>query len=93
MAVTGDLEEARATSEPIPQSDVEAEKLERYARSPSPSRGPRLHASVYILYVRDSRLATRRLQYNKREQILTMTSSQELDLLLQHDHSFQQVAY
>jgi hypothetical protein len=56
MAVSGDLEEARATSEPVAQSEEQAEKLERYTRSPSPShaRGPRLHASVYILYVQNS---------------------------------------
>ncbi|KAH8733658.1 triose-phosphate transporter family-domain-containing protein [Ilyonectria robusta] len=44
MAVAGDLEEARTTSQPLPQSEEHAARLEKAV-----PEGRQLHASVYIL--------------------------------------------
>ncbi|KAH7008375.1 triose-phosphate transporter family-domain-containing protein [Ilyonectria destructans] len=44
MAVAGDLEEARTTSQPLPQSESHAARLEKATPD-----GRQLHASVYIL--------------------------------------------
>ncbi|KAI5461422.1 triose-phosphate transporter family-domain-containing protein [Mariannaea sp. PMI_226] len=52
MAIRGDLEEARVSSQPVPQSEEEAEKLDDGPSTPPSSeagRGLGLHASVYIL--------------------------------------------
>lgn len=46
MAVAGDLEEARTTSQPLPQSEEHAARLEKGV-----PEGRQLHPSVYILYV------------------------------------------
>lgn len=48
MAATGDLEEARATSHPVAQSEEEAEKWDT-TKEPADDGRPKLHASVYIL--------------------------------------------
>ncbi|KAK7414696.1 hypothetical protein QQX98_006464 [Neonectria punicea] len=45
MAVAGDLEEARARSQPLAQSEDQASQLEK---APADGR-PKMHASVYIL--------------------------------------------